>query len=189
MVGHRGSSAGSYLADPTSPIPSHCASIVATSTLRVNASCGVCLLMVLWCLIAPWITQTEHRALSLSNGNITTLQTPSIETSNGQPIILLQLLTEHLMMVLYCISACVDIQAQLSKVQWCAFHGSFILRWLHIACLSNISSYHFGGLQMVLFCFQSSKQNHDWTSLLTLPYLMSVQTDREAGPRISLVVC
>ena len=35
MVGHEGSSAGSYLADPTSPIPSHCASIVATSTLRV----------------------------------------------------------------------------------------------------------------------------------------------------------
>ena len=37
MVGHRGSSAGSYFADPTSPIPSHCASIVATSTLRVNS--------------------------------------------------------------------------------------------------------------------------------------------------------
>ena len=36
MVGHGGSSAGSYLADPTSPIPSHCASIVATSTLGVN---------------------------------------------------------------------------------------------------------------------------------------------------------
>ena len=36
MVGHGGSSAGSYLADPTSPIPSHCASIVATSTLRAN---------------------------------------------------------------------------------------------------------------------------------------------------------
>ena len=36
MVGHGGSSAGSYLADPTSPIPSHCASIVATSTLRVT---------------------------------------------------------------------------------------------------------------------------------------------------------
>ena len=36
MVGHVGSSAGSYLADPTSPIPSHCASIVTTSTLRVN---------------------------------------------------------------------------------------------------------------------------------------------------------
>ena len=30
------SSAGSYLANPTSPIPSHCASIVATSTERVN---------------------------------------------------------------------------------------------------------------------------------------------------------
>ena len=36
MVGHGGSSAGSYLADPTSPIPSHCALIVTTSTLRVN---------------------------------------------------------------------------------------------------------------------------------------------------------
>ena len=43
MVGHGGSSAGSYLADSTSPIPwaicpipSHCASIVATSTVRVN---------------------------------------------------------------------------------------------------------------------------------------------------------
>ena len=36
MVGHGGSSAGSYLADPTTPIPSHCASIVVTSTLRVN---------------------------------------------------------------------------------------------------------------------------------------------------------
>ena len=36
MVGHGGSSAGSYLADPTSPIPSHCASIVMTSTLRVK---------------------------------------------------------------------------------------------------------------------------------------------------------
>ena len=36
MVGHEGSSAGSYLTDPTPPIPSHCASIVVTSTLRVN---------------------------------------------------------------------------------------------------------------------------------------------------------
>ena len=36
MVGHGGSSAGSYLTDPISPIPSHCASIVAASTLRVN---------------------------------------------------------------------------------------------------------------------------------------------------------
>ena len=34
-VGHGGSSVGSYLTDPTSPIPSHCASIVTTNTLRV----------------------------------------------------------------------------------------------------------------------------------------------------------
>ena len=36
MVRHGGSSAGSYLADHTSPIPSHCASIAATCTLRVK---------------------------------------------------------------------------------------------------------------------------------------------------------
>ena len=36
MVGHGGCSVGSYIADPTSPIPSHCASIAVTSTLRVN---------------------------------------------------------------------------------------------------------------------------------------------------------
>ena len=36
MVGHEGSSAGSYLTDPTSPIPSHCASIVATSNTVIT---------------------------------------------------------------------------------------------------------------------------------------------------------
>ena len=41
MVGHGGSSAGSYLADPTSPIISHCESIGATSTLRVNSTCFI----------------------------------------------------------------------------------------------------------------------------------------------------
>ena len=39
MVGNGGSSAGSYLADPTSPIPSHCASIVVTSTVRIIFCC------------------------------------------------------------------------------------------------------------------------------------------------------
>ena len=38
MVGHGGCSAGSSLADPTSSIPSHCALIVATSTLRVKTT-------------------------------------------------------------------------------------------------------------------------------------------------------
>ena len=42
MVGHGGSSAGSNLADPTSPIPAHCASIVATSILRVVVSYNLC---------------------------------------------------------------------------------------------------------------------------------------------------
>ena len=45
MVGHGGSSAGSYLADPTSPIPSHCASVVVTSTVRVNSCCKAVTMM------------------------------------------------------------------------------------------------------------------------------------------------
>ena len=36
MVGHGGSSAGSYLADPTFPIPFTVASIAVTSTVGVN---------------------------------------------------------------------------------------------------------------------------------------------------------
>ena len=39
MVGHGGSTVGSYLTDHTSPIASHCASIVMTTTLRVNHFC------------------------------------------------------------------------------------------------------------------------------------------------------
>ena len=35
MLGHGGSSAGSYLADPTSPIPSHCAVIILFQSVPV----------------------------------------------------------------------------------------------------------------------------------------------------------
>ena len=63
MVGHGGSSAGSYLADPTSPIPSHCASIVMTGTVRVNywhnfatfwklPCCATQRMLAGWCLVA-----------------------------------------------------------------------------------------------------------------------------------------
>ena len=41
------SSAGSYLADPTSPIPSHCASVVTTSTVRVKGISYVILVQML----------------------------------------------------------------------------------------------------------------------------------------------
>ena len=62
MVGHGGSSAGLYLADPTSPIPTHCASIVATSTLRVNIQL-ICF-MYSECQIVPfqvcWYGQMHH---------------------------------------------------------------------------------------------------------------------------------
>ena len=36
MLGHGGSSAGSYLADPTSPIPSHCAVITLFQSVSVH---------------------------------------------------------------------------------------------------------------------------------------------------------
>ena len=36
MLGHGGSSAGSYLADPTSPIPSHCAVIILFQSVTVH---------------------------------------------------------------------------------------------------------------------------------------------------------
>ena len=36
MVGHGGSSAGSYLADPTSPITSHCAVIILFKSVPVH---------------------------------------------------------------------------------------------------------------------------------------------------------
>ena len=35
LVRHEGSSAGSYLADPTSPIPSHCAVIILFKSVKI----------------------------------------------------------------------------------------------------------------------------------------------------------
>ena len=36
LLGHGGSSAGSYLADPTSPIPSHCTVIILFQSVAVH---------------------------------------------------------------------------------------------------------------------------------------------------------
>ena len=75
MVGHGGSSAGSYLADPTSPIPSHCASIVTTSTVRVKY------------IARPFCLQTDNM---LENQRITdvlpqVLQGTQNKSSNPNP--------------------------------------------------------------------------------------------------------
>ena len=70
MVGHGGSSAGSYLADPTSPIPSHYASIVVTSTVTVKSQREITLLITFLLIpsshvvslafqsVIPWRQQT-----------------------------------------------------------------------------------------------------------------------------------
>ena len=65
MVGHGGSSASSYLADPTSPIPSHCASIIVTSTLRVKYYLVPGLFLTLFYVLAVLLvavnTNTIHK--------------------------------------------------------------------------------------------------------------------------------
>ena len=63
MVGHGGSSAGSYLAAPTSPISSHCASVVATSTVRVKSSSWAILvpcLSLLWTKNCSWCQKAKQ---------------------------------------------------------------------------------------------------------------------------------
>ena len=71
MVGHGGSSAGLYLTDPTSPIPSHCASIVATSTVRVNRLQGI---QVQWAvrlvIIWPSVVSLFSSAECLTNNDL-----------------------------------------------------------------------------------------------------------------------
>ena len=58
MVGHGGSSAGSYLTDPTSLIPSHCASIVVTSTVRVKNTLSS-LLHIEWRVLYIYFDQSH----------------------------------------------------------------------------------------------------------------------------------
>ena len=65
MVGHGGSSTGSYLADPTSPIPSHCASIVTTSTLKVNYLLSV---YMTWVMLIH--DTAQHKKVSNHHANL-----------------------------------------------------------------------------------------------------------------------
>ena len=63
MVGHGGSSAGSYLANPTSPIPSHCASIVVTRILRVKSDIIICDMVYIRCIVFTgtlWSRETSY---------------------------------------------------------------------------------------------------------------------------------
>ena len=65
MVGHGGSSAGSYLADPTSPIPSHCAVIILFKSVPVHQLSWLALKELKWeeqpfittfeCVLAGWL--------------------------------------------------------------------------------------------------------------------------------------
>ena len=62
MVGHGGSSAGSYLADPISPIPSHCAVIFPFKSVPVHQFSWLALLRV-----KTQITEPVMRALTQLN--------------------------------------------------------------------------------------------------------------------------
>ena len=86
MVGHWGSSAGSYLADPTSPIQSHCASVVLTSTLRVNTCLGsMCVTAPKWVPIHSGITEhvwKDQRMGYVSEYTKTSMEIPLPRPSN-----------------------------------------------------------------------------------------------------------
>ena len=71
MVRNGGSSAGSHLANPTSPIPSHCASIVVTSTLRVNIEMiALGDIQSKWSQRAEWSQKQRVLGLVLAAGHV-----------------------------------------------------------------------------------------------------------------------
>ena len=80
MVGHGGSSASSYLADLTSPIPSHCVSIVATSTLRVN----VIITAIVRCITVnfDYFSKTASRSTDYVVEPTTSEKTPLLESGH-----------------------------------------------------------------------------------------------------------
>ena len=63
MVGHEGSSAGSYLADPTSPIPSHCAVIILSKSIAVHQLSWLAL-KELNLNRSPWYSFTENLSVN-----------------------------------------------------------------------------------------------------------------------------
>ena len=92
MVGHGGNSASSYLTDPTSPIPSHCASIVATSTWRVNiCKSSTWEIVDQWPSLKPLTSSTDHYPGIITEGWMDErcfrplLCTVKAELGRGQP--------------------------------------------------------------------------------------------------------
>ena len=60
MVRHGGSSASSYLADPTSPIPSHCAVIILFKSESLRVPVIPESLLVYLCLVSSPLHHVEH---------------------------------------------------------------------------------------------------------------------------------
>ena len=93
MLGHVGSSAGSYLADPTSPIPSHCAviilvskchsaSIAVTTTVRVNQSTNWSARLWINQSINQWVSQCINQS---TNQLISQSMNQWVDRSINQP--------------------------------------------------------------------------------------------------------
>ena len=61
MLGHGGSSAGSYLANPTSPIPSHCAVIILFQSVPVHQLSRLALLRTSQQVISGTKVNGVHR--------------------------------------------------------------------------------------------------------------------------------
>ena len=118
MVGHGGSSAGSYLADPTSPIPSHCASIVTTSTVRVNKK-ATCIPVIYFSY--PELPSSLPQADACSGGMRQNV------TSNG----LLRVRLETEWTKSYTADSCSFTFLSLSILCMSNFQGHFVMQMSH----------------------------------------------------------
>ena len=122
--GMGGSSAGSYLADPTSPIPSHCVSIVATSTVRVNFITGSKQALSAHAWHAPWSRPGWPCAITIWT------------TEDIKPIeICACLIYNYIMRPL-----CVHIQSHYSTS--CRLYWSFIHLYCTALMMLNITAPH-----------------------------------------------
>ena len=68
MVGHGGCSAGSYLVNPTSPIPSHCAVVIVLfKSVPVHQLSWLALWRIIWYEYYDTFTFTVHISLLLQD--------------------------------------------------------------------------------------------------------------------------
>ena len=95
MVGHGGSSAGSYLTDPTSPISSHCAVIILFKSVPVHQLSWLALVRervkTVFCVLRMPLSSSTNQSLSSSDTQLAfLLALTDNQISNGDKLFCLQ---------------------------------------------------------------------------------------------------